>query len=257
MQPQDGGFAAAWKRALVPGLRRGLDLLLPPAALDGGARPLSPGLSAPAWTSISFLEDPVCDGCGSPFDYDVQGLCPACLARPRQFDRCRAACLYDENSRDLILQLKHGDRTDLAGLFARWLLRAAAPLIEDADAVAPAPLHPIRLLARRYNQAAEIARPFARLAGRRYLPDALVRVRRTGTQGGKSGRGRRLNVKGAFVVPQGRARQVEGKRILLVDDVLTTGATAEACAVALKKAGASAVHVAVIARVREAVLAPI
>lgn len=165
--------------------------------------------------------------------------------------RARAACLYDEASRELILKLKHADRTDLAGLMARWISRAAADLLAEADAVAPAPLHPWRLLRRRYNQAAEIARPLARAAGLAYLPDALVRVRHTASQGGKSGSGRRRNVAGAFVVPERRRRQVEGRRILLVDDVLTTGATAEACARALLQAGARAVDLAVAARVRE------
>ena len=121
----------------------------------------------------------------------------------------------------------------------------------EADAIIPVPLHRWRLLGRRYNQAAEIARPLARRCGAVYLPDALVRARHTASQGGKSGSGRRRNVAGAFSVPPARARQVEGRRILLIDDVLTTGATAEACAKALLKAGASAVDLAVVARVRE------
>lgn len=178
--------------------------------------------------------------------------CPACTSSPRAFARARAACLYDEHSRDLILKLKHADRPDLGKLFARWLSRAAAELIVDADAIAPVPLHRARLFARRYNQAAEIARPLARLAKRRYLPDALLRRRATDSQGAKSARGRRENVRGAFVVPERRRRQVEGRRVLLIDDVLTTGATAEACARALIKAGAATVDVAVVARVREA-----
>lgn len=114
------------------------------------------------------------------------------------------------------------------------------------------PLHPLRLLARRYNQAAEIARPLARRAAKIYAPGAIRRKRDTVTQGGKSGRGRRLNVRGAFEVPAGQARRLSGRRVLLIDDVLTTGATAEACARALTAAGAAAVDVAVIARVREA-----
>jgi ComF family protein len=174
------------------------------------------------------------------------------MAAPRTFARARAACFYDEHSRDLILKLKHADRTDLAGLFAHWLARAAADLIVDGGVVVPVPLHRGRLFSRRYNQAAEIARPLSRMTGMRYRPDVLVRARDTGTQGGKSSRGRRINVKGAFRVPPRRARQIEGRRVLLIDDVLTTGATAEACAKALLTSGATAVDLAVVARVREA-----
>ena len=174
------------------------------------------------------------------------------MARPRAFDAARAACLYDESSRDPVLKLKHADRTDLAPLFARWLSRAAAELIEEAEAIVPVPLHPLRLFSRRYNQAAEVARPLAKLAGVAYLADAVVRRRATGTQGGKSGSARKRNVAGAFHVPERRRAQVEGRRILLIDDVMTTGATAEGCARALKRAGAVRVDVAVIARVQEA-----
>ncbi len=266
MSLQDGGARSRFKAPSRPSAPlRGwgavaLDLLLPPEAFDGAAgSPQTPGFSAGAWSRIAFLDDPVCDGCGLPFPYDQgEGVrCPACTARPRAFARARAACLYDEHSRELILKLKHADRPEIGALFARWLSRAAAPLLADADAVVPVPLHPSRLFARRYNQAAEIARPLCRLAGKRYLADALVRRRATATQGSKSGRGRRMNVKGAFESPGGRRRQVEGRRVLLVDDVLTTGATAEACARALLAAGASAVDLAVVARVREAADLPI
>ena len=214
------------------------------------------GLTADAWSRVIFLEDPVCDGCGAAFEYDggdfASDRCAACLARPYAFARARAACVYDTASRGLILKFKHGDQQQFASLFARWLGRAAAPLVEDCDAVVPVPLHPSRLLARRFNQAAEIARPMARAAKRDYLPEALIRVRATETQGGRSLRGRKLNVKSAFSVPEAGARHVRGRRILLVDDVLTTGATAEACARALLEAGARAVDLAVIARVRTA-----
>ncbi len=212
---------------------------------------MSGGLTAASWSRIHFLDGPVCDGCGTPFEYDLGARCTACLAKPRAFDAARAACLYDEVSRDPILKLKHADRLDLAPLFARWLSRAARTLIDEADAIAPVPLHRGRLLRRRYNQAAEIARPLSGLTGVAYLPDVLVRRRATQTQGGKSGSGRRRNVAGAFEVPAARAAQVAGKRILLVDDVMTTGATAEGCARALKAAGAVRVDVAVIARVKE------
>ncbi|MEJ0064901.1 MAG: hypothetical protein WDM85_05270 [Caulobacteraceae bacterium] len=123
--------------------------------------------------------------CGAPQAYDAgpEARCPACLSRKRAFDRVRAAVTYDEASRDLILKLKRADRTDLASLFALWLSRAARDLIEDADAVIPVPLHPTRLIARRFNQAAEIARPLARRAGLPYLPDVLIRRRDTKRSG--------------------------------------------------------------------------
>ncbi|MDO9223204.1 MAG: ComF family protein [Caulobacter sp.] len=228
-----------------------LDLFLPPMDAQG-APAMTGGLPAGTWSRIAFLEAPVCDGCGSPYDYDPgPGVrCAACMARPQAFDRARAACLYDEHSRDLILKLKHADRTDLAPVLARWLLRSARDLLEEADVIVPVPLHRWRLLSRRYNQAAEMARPLGRLAGLPVLPDALARVRRTESQGGKSATGRRRNMAGAFAVPAGRAAQIRGRRVLLIDDVLTTGATAHACARALKGAGAAAVDLAVIAKVR-------
>lgn len=240
---------------LRAGVRHALDLILPPAALDGGdERPFAPGLSARAWERIAWIEAPCCDGCGLPFAYDLGAgvRCPACEGRPRAFDRARCACLYDEASKDLILKLKHGDRTDLATLFAGWLNRAAGELLESADVIAPVPMHRSRLFQRRYNQAAEIARALSRRSGVRYLPDALARARDTGGQGGRSRRARREAVRGAFSVTAAGARRLAGRRVLLVDDVLTTGATAEACAIALKQAGAAAVDVAAVARVQEA-----
>lgn len=260
MSLQDGASKGVWKPGpgLIAAGRRALDLILPPTALDGGPA-ISPGLSAEAWARIAFIDDPVCDGCGTPFEY-APGFgerCAVCMAAPKAFSRGRAACLYDEHSRELILQLKHADRTDLSGLFARWLSRSARELIEEADAIVPVPLHRMRLLRRRYNQAAEIARPLARLTGLDYLPDALVRRRPTASQGGKSAGGRRRNVQGTFAVPNNRRALVEGRRILLIDDVLTTGATAEACARALKGAGAADVYLAVAAKVKEAAGPPI
>jgi ComF family protein len=252
LNAEDGLFPQILKPGpRVRSLLRGtLDLIFPPQALDGGAA-MAGGLSAQAWSRIQFLDGPVCDGCGVPFEYDIGSRCAACLAKPRAFDAARAACLYDETSRDPILKLKHADRLDLAPLLARWISRAARELIADADAIAPVPLHPSRLLSRKANQSAEIARPLCRLTGVPYLPDALIRRRATDSQGGKSGTGRRRNVAGAFEVPPRRAHRVAGKRILLIDDVMTTGATAEGCARALKAAGAVRVDVAVVARVKE------
>ncbi|WP_298743721.1 ComF family protein [uncultured Brevundimonas sp.] len=263
MGHQDGawrGRLEAGRSRVLVGLRalgRGAaDLLLPPLADDRPQATASAGLTADAWARVVFLEDPVCDGCGAAFEMDggvfASPRCAACLARPYAFDRARAACVYDEASRGLILRFKHGDHQPFARLFALWLSRSAAPLLAEADAVAPVPLHRLRLLSRRFNQAAEIARPLARGAGLDYLPDALVRRTHTTSQGGKSARGRRLNVRTAFAATEGGRRRIRGRRILLVDDVLTTGATAEACARALIEAGARAVDLAVVARVRTA-----
>ncbi len=235
-----------------------LDLVLPPRPLLGGraAGVQSHGLAADAWERISFIEAGACDGCGLPFAQAAAlaspeaPRCPACLARPMAFDRARAACLYEDPVRDLILAFKHGDRTDLTGLFATWLARAAADLLPEVDAIAPVPLHPLRLWSRRYNQAAEIARPLARFADKPYFAAPVMRRRRTASQGGRSASGRQRNVSGAFEVTPLWARRVAGRRILMVDDVLTTGATLEACARALKQAGARGVDVAVLARVR-------
>ncbi|MFJ6025206.1 ComF family protein [Brevundimonas sp. NPDC092305] len=255
---QDGGWRAPWKAvvALRAVARSATDLILPPLAHDSPEATASAGLTPDAWSRVVFLEDPVCDGCGAGFEADggafAQTRCAACLGQPYAFQRARAACVYDEASRGLILKFKHGDHQPFAPLFARWISRAAAPLLAEADVVLPTPLHPLRLLSRRFNQAAEIARPLARNAGLDYLPDALTRQTHTGSQGGKSARGRRLNVKTAFAVTEAGRRRVKGRRILLVDDVLTTGATAEACARVLLEAGARAVDLAVVARVRTA-----
>jgi ComF family protein len=252
MALQDGRSHAAWKPPLLGALRGLADLVLPPRSLEGPELVQVTGLSAEAWSRIRFLEDPVCDGCGAPFEHAQADIrCAACLARPRAFARARAACLYDEASRDLILKLKHADRTDLAGLFAAWISRAADELLAGADAIVPVPLHRWRLFRRRYNQSAEIARRLAARRGLPYLADALRRPRPSDSQAGKSASGRRRNVQGAFAVPPARRAQVEGRRLLLLDDVMTTGATAETCARALLRAGASSVDVAVIARVRE------
>jgi ComF family protein len=253
--PETALAALAGVRGRARSLLRGaLDVVMPPLALDGGrgaAAMQSPGLSADAWGRIVFLEAPVCDGCGAPQTYDAGDRCAACLSSRRAFDRARAAVAYDDASRDLILKLKRADRTDLAGLFALWLSRAARDLIQDTDLVVPVPLHPLRLVARRFNQAAEIARPLARRAGLPYRPDVLIRRRDTPSQGGRSASGRRRNVQAAFAVPSRVWPNLAGRRVLLVDDVLTTGATAEACARVLKAAGASAVSLAAVARVQE------
>jgi ComF family protein len=242
--------------ALAPaaGLRRArdrlLDLLLPPRCLACGQPVAATGtLCAGCWRGITFLGAPCCAHCGYPFDFDVGpgGLCGACLAAAPQFDRARAAMRYDDASRSLILALKHGDRLHLAPPLAQWMHRAGAALLADAEVQLPVPLHWTRLFARRYNQAAVLAHALVGAGGPPVAADCLIRRRRTPSQGHKNASARRRNVAGAFLVK--RPDQVRGKRVVLIDDVLTTGATVEECARVLKRAGAARVDVLTLARV--------
>jgi ComF family protein len=230
-----------------------LDLLFPPLCIGCRAPVANWGFCAGCWSALAFLDGPACTCCGLPFPVALEGenLCAACLSKPPAFDRARAIFAYDENSRGAVLALKHADRLDLVPGFARWLGRAGHSLISQGDLVVPVPLHRSRLWRRRYNQAAELARRLAREFDLAFDPFALIRNRATPSQGAMaSAKARRRNVLGAFkVADPGR---VAGKRILLLDDVLTTGATAEACARALKRAGAERVHVLALARVVKA-----
>lgn len=230
-----------------------LDLVYPPLCIGCRRQVAEPGaLCAECWQTIRFLEGPMCDCCGLPFEVDPGGetLCAACLARPPSFDKARAVMRYDEASRGPILALKHGDRLDLSPPFARWLDRGGRALLDEADVVVPVPLHASRLWARRYNQSAEIARALARQGNKPLAPLALVRSRATPSQGAmRSAKARRRNMLGAFQVPPRHKSAIAGHNVLLIDDVLTTGATVEACARALKRAGAAKVLVLALARV--------
>ncbi len=223
-----------------------VDLVFP--AEGRGGQPT--GMTPVAWSKIRFLADEGCDMCARPFlgglHFGRDALCSACAEKPFPFARARAACLYDEASRAFILGFKHGDRLDYAPMLVRWLERAGADLWPDADAIVPVPLHSSRLRRRRYNQAAELARPLSKHVDLDYLPDALIRTRATKTQA-NSPEARWENVRTAFA-PNPKAR-VAGKRIVLIDDVFTTGATLRACARVLVEAGAAQVTAVVLARV--------
>ncbi len=211
----------------------------------------SNGLCFTCWARMRFLSTPQCSACGVPFPFDVgaQALCVACTRSRPLYDSARAGLIYDDASRGMILAYKHGDRTDLVPALIKIMMRPGAVLLERADIVAPVPLHWTRLLSRRYNQAGLLSNHLAKIGGARSMPDILVRTKRTGTQGGKSNAGRRRNVQGVFRVQPRYKNALEGKRVLLVDDVLTTGATVETAARALLKGGACAVDVLTIARV--------
>lgn len=238
---------------VAKGLLRGVaDFLWPQRSLVSGQRgvgkgPLSPG----EFAAIGFLTAPVCETCGGPLEFDLGpgAQCAPCIARPPRWDRARAALIYDAASRRIVLDLKRSGRRDGLHVMTGWMHRAGAQLVDEADMIVPVPLHYTRLVSRGFNQSAWLGQGIARRAGLPCRVDLLKRRRRTPTQGGLSAKARRRNVAGAFAVSERAARQVRDKRILLVDDVLTTGATLSACTYALKRAGARQVDVLVLARV--------
>lgn len=248
---------------LRPVARLALDALLPPQCLSCAELVSEPGaLCAACWAKLRFIAQPMCRTCGWPFEVDPTAgdgaslaapsadlLCGACLREPPSFDRARAVLIYDDASRGLVLGFKHADRTHAAPAYARWMARAGADLLTTADVIAPVPLHWSRLMARRYNQAALLGNALAKLAGASAVPDLLIRRRRTPSQGRLSRSERLRNVAGAFAVRRARLPLVRGRRIVLVDDVLTTGATVSACAAVLRRAGAASVEVLALARV--------
>jgi ComF family protein len=241
---------------LLPALKRVgtglLDALLPPQCLACGALVAEPRtLCSACWAGIEFIAPPLCARCGFPFEIaaDDGSVCGACLASPPRYHRARAVFRYGEESRRLVLAFKHGDRIDAAPAYGAWMRRAASSLLDEAHLVAPVPLHRWRLLLRRYNQAALLGQALAHAGGRLFAPDLLERRRATPSQGKLSAAERRANVTGAFRVHQAWRPRLRGQRVLLVDDVLTTGATVEACAAVLIRAGAASVDVVTLARV--------
>ena len=228
------------------------DTVLPPRCLACGAIVgRSSALCALCWPGLEMISTPYCACCGLPFAHDLGAdvLCGGCLARRPRFERARAALRYNDLSARLVVGFKRADRTHLAPAFARWLQWAAGPLLEQADLVACVPLSRRRLLARRFNQSALLARALAGLEGRRATVDLLRRTRHTPSQAGLGGAQRRENVRNAIAVRPAARPLVEGRRVLVVDDVFTTGATVEDCARALVRAGAAAVDVVTVARV--------
>ena len=246
--PKVRWLRSPWLRAM--GLRL-LDVALPPRCLSCGTVVAEAGtLCSGCWPGVEFIAAPLCSACGIPLSAApaTDGLlCGACIASRPPWREARAVFRYHGVGRALVLAFKHGDRLDAAPTLARWLARAGASLLGSADVIVPVPLHRRRLFARRYNQAAVLALALAKIAGVPAAVDALVRVRATPTQGGLDRGARARNVRGAFAVQS--PPRLKGRRVVLVDDVLTTGATVGACVRALKAAGAESVDVLTLARV--------
>jgi ComF family protein len=238
---------------------RALDVALPtlcPACREpvGGS-----GLCASCWSKLSLIAPPYCPRLGIPFAFDPGPgvLSMQAIADPPAYHRARAAARYDDVARALVHALKYGDRLDLAPAMGRWMARAGHELLSDADALVPVPLHWRRLWARRFNQSALLAKTISGETGVAVADMVLRRFKATAQQVGLSQAERARNVQGAFRVPEECRAAVAGRRLVLIDDVLTSGATSDACARALLRAGAQSVDLLVFARVVDAIQAPI
>lgn len=239
-------------RTVRAALRWTANVLLPPRCISCSA-PLwgETQVCGSCWGDLQFIDAPLCSVSGIPFPFDPGSgaLSAEVLARRPAYGRARAPLQYDEVSGRLASRLKYGDRLEAVPLFAKWMVNAGAELLSQTDLIVPVPLHRARLLQRRFNQSAELARAVAKLSGVPCAPDLLIRTRATRAQVGLSASARRKNVSGAFALTPGKGDKVEGKRLILIDDVLTTGATVEACAKRLGAEGALTVDVLTLARV--------
>ena len=218
------------------------------------------GLCPACWGDASFISGAICDCCGAPIPITVAGrvtICQGCISAPPGWDRGRAALLYEGTGRRVVLSLKHGDRLDLVRPLATWMRRAGQELIDEADIIAPVPLHWSRLLKRRFNQSAELARRIGIDLRAHQIPDLLSRPRPTKAQEGMTREVRFQTQSGAIDVSKRYRQAVRGQNILLIDDVMTSGATLSNCTAALRAAGAETVNVLVAARVAREGFAPI
>jgi ComF family protein len=253
-----GAFRMAhgvWKHTA----RLALDIALPTLCVACREPVDGDGVCAACWAKLSFIAPPFCPRLGIPFVYDPgpDMLSMEAIANPPAYTRARAAVRYDDVARTLVHALKYQDRTDLAPAMGRWMARAGRELLSNADVLVPVPLHWKRGWSRRYNQSGALARVIERQTGVKLSSEALRRVRPTQQQIGLSRKERASNVQGAFNVAADRQSLIHGRRVVLIDDVLTSGATVDACARALLRAKAASVDVLVFARVVDTHKSPI
>ena len=229
-----------------------LDLILPPRCFGCGAATSEHHvLCAPCWKNCAFLSAPWCALCGWPFPYELPGqaLCPSCSRLPPLFIQCRSVLAYQEGSREFILKLKQGDGTYLAPGLGRLMAHAGQDILSQTDLLVPIPLHWRRLFLRQYNQAALLS---YQITGQTNIPTRIGLIKRhrsTKKQGHQSRKERYANVQGAFTIPSHKMHFLKGKRVTLVDDVFTTGATLNECARILLTGGVKEVRALTLARV--------
>ena len=232
--------------------RFGLDFVLPQRCLSCDARVSEQtGLCAECWSQMPFLERPWCQRLGIPFSYDVgEGAwSPQAIAAPPVFGRLRSVAFYEGPARQMVHALKFSGRRELARPMARWMARSGSELLSEESLLVPVPLHWLRLLSRRFNQAADLAKEVSRECGGQFEPQILRRQKRTRRQVGLSAKDRHRNVRSAFKVDADRADLVQGRHVVLIDDVLTTGSTVSACCKCLLSSGAASVDVLTFAQV--------
>lgn len=259
--------ARSWIRSTLATLRTAsasiprlaLEIALPTLCVSCREPVSGEGVCAECWSKLSFIEKPYCERLGIPFVYDPGPglLSMEAIAAPPAYSRARAAVRYDDVARSMIHALKYQDRIDLAPTMGRWMARAGSELLQQADALVPVPLHWKRSWSRRYNQSGALARIIGKASDVPVLPDTLQRIRPTEQQFGLSKSERARNVQGAFAVPPAKKSAIHGRKIVLIDDVLTSGATVDACARALLRAKAASVDVLVFARVVDSFRTPI
>lgn len=239
-----------------------LNTILPPRCIGTGEIVDHQGMIAPAlWQELDFIAPPYCATCGLPFDFEDSledtTICGDCLSDPPRFDTARAPLRYNDASRRLLLRFKYGDQQHAAVTFARWLHLAGLDHLKTADFILPVPLHWRRLWQRRFNQSALLAKALSRESGVPYLANTMTRRRFTGPQKGLNRRSRQKNVRMAFTVTPAAKTNIKGKHLVLIDDVMTSGATVNECAKLLKREGAARITVLTVARVlREDYTAP-
>jgi ComF family protein len=253
MDQVEGSYFRGRLKATLRTAGAGLMRLVYPPVCSGCGKMVgrSAGLCPECWATVQFIERPYCDITGLPFDHDRgEGLVsPQAIAHPPPYAKARAVVFHDGVARKIVHGMKYSDRADLAAMMAAWMIRAGRDVVDDSDVIIAVPLHRGRLFTRRYNQSAELARSLARLSGKPFLPGVMRRVRATRQQVGLGLKARQDNVRGAFSMEPEQVQRFLGLKVLLVDDVMTTGSTVEAATRALLRAGAGQVNVLTFARV--------
>jgi ComF family protein len=223
--------------------------LLFPARCDlCGAFIESSGLCVDCWNKISWISEPKCKICGIPFEIDIDSVCALCLSKKQYFDKIVSVFKYDEFSKEIIAKFKYYDATNLSRIFAQWIVRVAEKEISDSDLVITVPTHFVKRLRRKYNQSELLAIEICKITEKPYEPRVLKKAKHNRPQEGLSSSEREKNVTNTFFVNEKYVGAINNKNLILVDDVVTTGSTANECCKALKKHGAKSITIVTAAR---------